>query len=156
MYNSMTSLGAVDPYNKWRLGATGAYSIRDDTVQVAIAAGGKLGSDPLPAYDQFQWGGFLRQSGYATGQLVGASLQYGQVTYYHRLIRGGIFDGAFAGVSLEAGRYGSPLVPGNPSGLLKSMAVFIGADSAVGPVYFGYGRAADGPGSFYFYLGRPL
>jgi len=156
MYNSMTSLGAVDPYNKWRLGATGAYSIRDDTVQVAIAAGGKLGSDPLPAYDQFQWGGFLRQSGYATGQLVGASLQYGQVAYYHRLVRGGIFDGAFAGLSLEAGRYGTPLVPGNPSGLLKSLAVFVGADTAVGPVYFGYGRAADGPGSFYFYLGRPL
>jgi NTE family protein len=154
-YNSRTDLGADDPYSKWRIGATGAYTIGDNTVHVSLAAGGKIGSDPLPAYDQFQWGGFFRQSGYATGQLVGASLQYGQVAYYHRLVRGGLFDGAFGGVSLEAGQYGHPLVPGNPSGFQKSMALFIGADSAVGPVYFGYGKAADGPGSFYFHLGRP-
>ena len=156
VYSSMTDLGADDPYTKWRLGATGAYSFGEDTVQVSLAAGGKIGSNPLPAYDQFEWGGFLRQSGFATGQLVGARLQYGQLAYYHRLVRGGLFDGAFGGVSLEAGQYGQPLVQGNPSGFQKSLALFIGSDSAVGPVYFGYGKAASGPGTFYFHLGRPL
>ncbi|HET9205240.1 MAG TPA: patatin-like phospholipase family protein [Burkholderiaceae bacterium] len=155
VYNSITDLGADDPYSKWRLGATGAYSIGNHTVHVSVAAGGNIGSNPLPAYDQFQWGGFLRQSGFATGQLVGARLQFGQVAYYHRLVRGGLFDGAFGGVSLEAGQYDHPLLPRNPSGFQKSMALFIGADSAVGPVYFGYGKAADGPGTFYFHLGRP-
>jgi NTE family protein len=156
LYDSMTSLGAVDPYDKWYVAGSGAYSFGEHTVRLNLSAGGRLGSNPLPAYDQFQWGGFLRQSGYATGQLVGASLQYGQLVYIHRLVRGGLFDGAYGGVSLEAGRYGSPLVPGNTSGLLKSMALFVGTDSPVGPLYFGYGRAADGQGSFYFYLGRPL
>jgi NTE family protein len=155
LYDSMTSLGAVDAYDKWYATGNAAYSFGEHTVRLNLTAGGHLGSNPLPAYDQFQWGGFLRQSGYATGQLVGASLQYGQVVYIHRLVRGGLFDGAYGGVSLEVGNYGSPLVPSNTSGLLKSMALFVGADSLVGPVYFGYGRAADGQGSFYFYLGRP-
>jgi NTE family protein len=71
-------------------------------------------------------------------------------------VRGGLFDGAYGGLSLEAGKYGTPLVPGNPDGLLKSLAVFVSSDSPVGPVYFGYGHAVDGPGTFYFFLGRPL
>jgi len=158
LYNSMTSLGAVDAFGKWHAAATAAYTFGegDDTTRFNLVAGGKVGSNRLPAYDQFQWGGFLRQSGYRTGQLVGPSLQFGQFVYFHRIVRGGLFDGAYAGVSLEAGRYGDPLVPGNPSGWLKSMALFVSTDSPIGPVYFGYGRAADGQGSFYFLLGRPM
>jgi NTE family protein len=158
LYNSMTSLGAVDAFGKWHAAATAAYTFGegDDTTRFNLVAGGKVGSNRLPAYDQFQWGGFLRQSGYLTGQLVGPSLEFGQFVYFHRIVRGGLFDGAYAGVSLEAGRYGDPLVPGNPSGWLKSMALFVSTDSPIGPVYFGYGRAADGQGSFYFLLGRPM
>jgi NTE family protein len=158
LYDSLTSLGAVAAFDKWHVKGSSAYSFGagDDTARVNLVAGGKLGSNPLPGYDQFQWGGFLKQSGYATGQLVGSSLQYGQLVYFHRIVRGGIFDGAYGGLSLEIGKYGSPLVPGNPSGVLKSMALFVGSDSPLGPLYFGYGRAADGQGSFYFYLGRPL
>jgi NTE family protein len=48
-----------------------------------------------------------------------------------------------------------PLVPGSPNGTLKSLAVFFGADTPLGPLYLGYGRAADGNRSAYFYLGRP-
>ena len=44
---------------------------------------------------------------------------------------------------------------GNDYGTLKSAALFVGADSPLGPVYFGYGRANDGTGTFYFHLGRP-
>ena len=158
LYDSMTSLGAVAAFDKWHARGSWAYSFGegDNTARVNFAAGGKIGANPLPAYDQFQWGGFLKQSGYATGQLVGSSLEFAQAVYFHRIVRGGIFDGAYGGLSLEVGRYGDPLVPGNPSGVLKSMALFVGSDSPVGPLYFGYGRAADGQGSFYFFLGRPL
>ena len=158
LYNSMTGLGAVDAFGKWHANATGAYTFSegDDTARFNLFGGGKVGSNRLPAYDQFQWGGFLRQSGYRTGQLVGPSVQFSQVVYFHRIARSGLFDGAYGGISLEAGKYGDPLVPGNPSGWLKSMAVFVSTDSPIGPVYFGYGRAADGQGSFYFLLGRPM
>jgi NTE family protein len=40
--------------------------------------------------------------------------------------------------------------------VLKSAAVFVGADSPLGPVYLGYGGTQNGPSSFYFYLGRPF
>ncbi len=91
LYDSMTSLGAVDAFDKWHARRRCGLLFRDgdDTARINFVAGGKIGSNPLPAYDQFQWGGFLKQSGYATGQLVGSSLQYGQLVYFHRIVRGG-------------------------------------------------------------------
>lgn len=118
--------------------------------------GGKLGSDPLPRYEYFQWGGFLQQSGYATGQLLGESLQYGRLMYYHRIMRGTLLEGAYGGFSLETGRIGDPLVPGNSEDWLKSASIFVASDSPLGPLYFGYGRSQDGNSSFYLYLGRPF
>ncbi|MGL6223801.1 MAG: BamA/TamA family outer membrane protein, partial [Steroidobacteraceae bacterium] len=154
-YNSSTDLGADAGYTTWRANAGAAYTFGENTVRLNLAGAGKLGSNPLPAYAQFQWGGFLRQSGYASGQLFGSSMQFGELVYFRRIIRGDLLEGAFAGGSLEVGNYGTPLVPGNTSGLLKSMSLFVGADSPLGPVYLGYGRAADGADSFYFFLGRP-
>jgi NTE family protein len=156
VYNSNTALGADAGYTKWLSSGSLVQSFGENTVRFAFRAGGKIGSDPLPAYDQFQWGGFLSQSGYATGQLVGADIQYGQLMFYRRIVRGGLFDGAYGGVSLEVGNYANPLVPGNASGVLKSIAFFVASDSPVGPAYLGYGRAADSTQSLYFFLGRPF
>ncbi|MCG4454209.1 MULTISPECIES: patatin-like phospholipase family protein [unclassified Pseudomonas] len=156
LFNANSALGADDEYTKWDAEANAVYSFDNHTFNFAIKAGGKLGNDPLPRYNQFQWGGFLQQSGYSTGQLLGEELQYGRLMYYHRIMRGSMFEGAYSGFSLEAGRIGNPLVPGNSEDWLKSASVFIAADSPLGPVYLGYGRAQDGNSSFYFYLGRPF
>jgi NTE family protein len=155
VFASSLDLGADLSYTRWSAAARAAYSFGDHTFNVGLTSGGKIGSEPLPSYDLFHWGGFLRQSGYATGQLMGGSLQYAQLMYFHRIYRGGLFEGAYGGFSLEAGKIGTPLVPGYADGLLKSMAVFVMADSFLGPVYLGYGQAKSGPGNFYFYLGRP-
>jgi NTE family protein len=154
VYSSTTGLGADQSYNRWTAEGTAAYSVGDHTFNVAFKAGGKLGGEELPLYSWFQWGGFLQQSGYKTGQLYGNSMTYGRAMYYHRIMRGTMLDGAFGGVSLEMGRYGVPLLPDAPSGLLTSGSLFIGADTPIGPAYLGYGRAADGNQSFYFFLGR--
>ena len=156
LYHSNTGLGADADYTKWLAGGSLVHSFGENTVRFNAKAGGKIGSDPLPTYDQIQWGGFLQQSGYSTGQLVGGTVQFGQAMYYRRIVRGGLFDGAYGGLSLEVGKYSNPLVPGNTSGVLKSMALFVASDSPVGPVYLGYGWAADSTRSFYFYLGRPI
>jgi NTE family protein len=156
VYDSRADLGADTNYTKWRTSATGAFSFGENTVRLSATAGGKIGTNALPAYDQFSWGGFLRQSGYATGQLVGATLQYGQLMYYRRIARGGLLDGAYGGMSLELGRVSNPLVPTNDDGWLKSIGLYVGTDSFIGPMYLGYGRAADGNQSFYFYLGNPF
>ena len=110
---------------------------------------------PLPRYDLFQWGGFLQQSGFSTGQLMGGNIEFGRIVYYNKLFRQTLLEGVYAGVSLEAGRVGAPLVAGSPTGLLKSAAMFLGLDSPVGPLYVGYGRASGGQYSWYLFLGKP-
>ncbi|WP_298832338.1 patatin-like phospholipase family protein [uncultured Piscinibacter sp.] len=156
LFAADSGLGADQPYTKWDVNAGAAYSIGEHTFNVGMRAGGRLGSSPLPVYDQFQWGGFLQLSGYSTGQLIGQSLRYGRLMYYRRILRGTLLEGAYGGVSLEAGEVGQPLVPGNPEGWLKSVGVFIAADSPIGPAYLGYGHTEDGNSAFYFYLGRPF
>ncbi len=154
VYSSNTSLGAAENYTRGTIEATGAYSFGPHTFNLALKAGSKLGSDPLPLYNWFQWGGFLQQSGYKTGQLYGNSLAYGRLMYYHRIMKGTLLDGAYGGASLELGRVGVPLLPDAPTGLLTSGSLFVGADTPIGPAYLAYGRAADGNQSFYFFLGR--
>ncbi|MEK6263146.1 MAG: BamA/TamA family outer membrane protein [Planctomycetota bacterium] len=153
VFNSNSGLGAGDKYTKWDADGSVAYSFGEHTLHFSAKVGGKMGSDPLPRYDLFQWGGFLHQSGYRTGQLVGENLKYGQVLYYHRLLRGTLFEGAYGGISLEVGKVGKPLVPGNPDGLLESTSIFVATDTLIGPAYLAYGRTVGGTSSFYFYLG---
>jgi NTE family protein len=88
--------------------------------------------------------------------LLGGELLFGRLVYYHRVMRGTLLEGMYAGVSLEVGRVDDPLVAGNPSGTLKSGSLFFAADSPLGPAYLGYGRATDGTANFYFFIGRPF
>ena len=155
-FNSNRHLGAASNYTRYNAEGYFATSFGEHSFNFGFNAGGKVGAQALPDYDQFQWGGFLKQSGFRTGQLLGESLQFGRAMYYRRILRGSLLEGAYGGLSLEAGRVGTPVVPGNPTGLLTSAALFIGADTPIGPAYFGYGKTLNGPGSFYFYLGRPF
>lgn len=155
VFASSAALGADDPYTQWDADGSAVWSFGKHTFNIGFKAGGRLGDDALPRYDLFQWGGFLQQSGYPTGAITTDRLTFGRVLYYNKLIRQSLLEGVYAGFSLEAGRYGTPLVPGAPSGLLKSASVFLGADTPIGPLYFGYGRAADRNSSFYLFPGRP-
>ena len=87
--------------------------------------------------------------------MLGERLTYGRFVYSYKLAEQRLFEGIYAGMSLEAGRMEKPLVPGNATGLLKSTAAFLGFDTPLGPLYLGYGWAADGSRSGYLYLGRP-
>ena len=156
VFNSNSGLGADDAYTKWELEGTTVHSFGNHTFNLAVKAGGKIGGDPLPRYDLFQWGGFLQQSGYPTGALVGQKLAFGRLMYYHRILHGTILEGAYGGLSLELGKVREPLVPDSPTDLLKSAAVFVAADTPLGPAYLAYGRTSTAFGSFYFYLGRPF
>ena len=157
VYGSRGSLGADDTYTKYDISGSSVFSVGDHSVDFAFKAGDKLGDAPLPAYDQFQWGRFHAAIGLtAPCALIGQSLAFGRARlYYQKLARQDLLEGLYAGFSLEAGRVGGPLVPTNPTGLLKSGSLFVAADTFLGPVYLGYGYAAGGSRSFYLYLGRP-
>ncbi len=156
LFNSISVIGADEDYTKWDMDGTFVTSFGQHTFNLGMKAGGNIGSDELPRYDLFQWGGFLQQSGYATGQLMGDSLWFSRLMYYHRILKGSLLEGIYGGFSLEVGEVGGPLVAGGPEGILESGCVFIAADSPIGPMYLGYGQALDNSNnSFYFFLGRP-
>ncbi|CAG9182251.1 patatin-like phospholipase family protein [Cupriavidus pampae] len=154
VYSSQAGLGADTTYTKAELTGTYVLSLGPHTFNMGFRFGSNVGP-PLPRYDLFQWGGFLQQSGFSTGQLMGGNIEFGRIVYYNKLFRQTLLEGVYAGVSLEAGRVGAPLVAGSPTGLLKSAAMFLGLDSPVGPLYVGYGRASGGQYSWYLFLGKP-
>jgi NTE family protein len=156
VYGSQPGLGADQAYVKAQADGTYAHSFGAHTFALGFKVGSNIGGKPLPRYDLFQWGGFLQQSGYATGQLLGGNLQFARLVYYNKLAHQTLLQGVYAGFSLEAGRVGAPLVPGSPTGLLKSGSLFLALDSPLGPLYLAYGRAAASTYSFYLYLGKPF
>ncbi|MCW7538548.1 patatin-like phospholipase family protein [Aquabacterium sp. A7-Y] len=149
------ALGSDANFTRLLTSGTCAASLGEHTLNVGFRWGRRFGSDPLPASSLFAWGGLLQQSGYPTGALLGEELRFGRIVYYRRLARARFLDGIYGGVSIEVGRMGAPLVPGNEQGTLRSAALFFGVDTPVGPLYLGYGRAHRGFDGFYLYLGRP-
>jgi NTE family protein len=154
--NSNSALGADNKYTKWQVDGGAAYSFGEHTLNVGAKLGGKLGSDPLPRHDQFQWGGFGQMSGLRIGQLYGERLTYGRLMYYRRVMQGSLLEGAYAGFSLEAAKIGNPVVPGNTQDWIRGGSIFFAADTPLGPAYLAYGRASGGNSNLYFYLGRPF
>jgi NTE family protein len=150
-----TSLGSDASFT--RADATGTFvkSFGEHTFTLGAKFGGRIGSDPLPASEIFQWGGLLQQSGYPTGALAGEELAFVRLVYTKRLARWSLLEGVYGGVSLEVGRMRRPLIPNNEQGTLRSFALLFGLDTPIGPLYLGYGRVDRGFDSFYLFLGRP-
>jgi len=154
IFASRRELGARDNYTRWDLYAQGAARLADNTFSVAVRGAGTLDHD-LPAYDLVQWGGFLRQSGHAVNSLIGQQLAFGRLVYTYKLIDQKVFDGVYAGFSVEGGRMAKTLLPEQTNGFLASGAIFLGVDSPLGPFYLAWGRSSDGANSAYVFLGRP-
>jgi NTE family protein len=154
LLTSSTSLGATSSYNRWNAYFTGAKSFGAHTFQLAMAGGGTVGSNPLPFYDYFSYGGFMRMTGYRQGQLRNDSIAYGRLSYMNQLFKLPLLEGVYGGASLEAARLGDPLVPTGIQGNVGSGSLFLAVDTPLGPAYLAYGRTWDGNSNVYFYLGK--
>jgi NTE family protein len=155
LFASRATLGGESSYTRWDASGSAASSLGNSTLDVGGTFKGRFGSNDLPRYDVYQWGGFLHQSGYRIGSLNGQSLQFARAIYEYKLAPLPFLNGFYAGLSLEAGRLGRPIVAGNPTGTMKSASLFFLLDSPVGPLYLAYGRARDGNSSLYLYVGEP-
>ena len=155
LLRGLKALGSDVDYDQWDAGAIGAFTAGRHTVQAAFRGSGPIGDRTVPNYTTVPWGGFLQQSGYATGQLLNERFAFGRLVYVYKLRDLPLLEGLYAGVSAEVGHYGNPLLSGNPSGTLTSGAAFLALDSPIGPVYLGYGAGSHGNRSAYFFLGRP-
>lgn len=155
LLRSTKALGSDVDYDRWDASATGAYAMGPHALTVSFRGVGPISTDDNPLYVAVPWGGFLQQSGYATGQLLNRDFGFARLVYTNKLLTIPLFEGLYVGASAEAGYYGRPLVAGNPRGTLLSGSVFLALDSPLGPVYLGYGLGENGNRSGYFFLGRP-
>jgi len=112
--------------------------------------------DTLSALGRFTLGGFHQLSGYRAGQLDGNSVVFGRLTWYRRSLTVPIFTrGFFAGATLEAGNAWARWSDVRAGGLRSGMSAFLGADTGLGPLYFGLTYAPRGATGLYLFVGRP-
>ncbi len=112
------------------------------------------------AVDEFALGGLQNLSGYRPGQLAGNEMALARLTTYRRMGSSpGLARAWYVGGSVEAGAVwrqsaGQTLQQGRQRWRIGS-SLFVGADSGIGPVYFGLVHAPSGYTGLYFLLGRP-
>lgn len=151
---SEPALGADVRYQKATLAATGAYSLGPHTLQLEVKGGGAIDGQ-LPIHDLQSLGGLFNLSGYMIRQYQGQRSVLGRSAYYYRMADVPVvLKGLYTGVSLETGQVWRRIDGSPGQGLLPAAAIFVGADSALGPFYLAYGRGLDdGIQTLYFYLG---
>jgi NTE family protein len=102
-------------------------------------------------------GGPFQLSGYQPGQFNGRELGFASLGYTRRLVPlpQPFGSGLYAGLALEAARIRDPL--GQTPGTIRrhSLALYVGAATALGPAYFGVGFGEQGNRAVYLSLGRP-
>jgi NTE family protein len=109
-----------------------------------------------PIYDAFPLGGFLRLSGYADREILTDGVVLGRFVYERKIATmAPVSRGLFLAASIEVADIEERLNGPAVSSALWSGAVFLAADTILGPLYVGAGFAESGQGAAYLFLGRP-
>jgi NTE family protein len=109
-----------------------------------------------PIYDAFALGGFLRLSGYADREILTDGAVLGRFVYERKIANmAPVSRGLFLAASIEAAEIEERLNGPQDSSVLWSGALFLAADTILGPLYLGAGFAESGNGAAYLFLGRP-
>ncbi len=155
-YGATKDLGSALNYQRFEARAQYAMSWGSNTLNLVASGGTDFGSN-MPAYETFALGGPLRLSGFRLNQFSGRDYVFGRLMYYNRILPLPpiLGSGVFAGASAEVGNIRNR-ADGLPSpGTQYSGSLFIGANSAAGPAYFGFGFGNGGAFSVYLLLGAP-
>lgn len=147
---SREAFGADTDFDQATLGYSHAYSWGRNTLFGSVVANITPGKD-APIQGLYRLGGFLRLSGLSQDELTGQQSGIARVVYLRRVNDIRLFK-AYAGASVEMGNvwqdsgdlFNNSIVAGS---------AFIGADTPIGPLYFGYGHTDNGSGSVYLFLG---
>ena len=148
------SLGGDRDYDKVRAGYRGCKSVGAHTFTLGMQYGTSLDSD-LPAYAQFRLGGPFGFAGLADGQFRGSELGVASLGYRYRLVTlpSSLGRGVYAVTRLDNGNVWQEGEHIDPSDARVGGALGLGADTAMGVMYLGYGRADGSYDCWYFSLG---
>jgi len=168
LYSSLEAgFGSLEKkYNTAQAKGLWATSYGRHTFNVALEGAGQFGTNSPTrenggnsgsgANEGFYLGGFQHLSAYAQDQFNGQYLLYSRLTYLYDLrindllgLRAPVF-----GVSAEAGNVWQLRNNFGSGGYLKSGSLFVGGNSPIGPLYFGFAVAPQGVWNVYLQLGR--
>ncbi|MFM1987723.1 MAG: hypothetical protein RJA99_680 [Pseudomonadota bacterium] len=130
-------------------------SIGDHTFSASFRVG--EASDRTALNQLFSLGGFMNLSGLQINQALGTSLRYASLAYQNQIMTlpNPLGRGFYAGVALESATMRDTAVGLNTTGWVSSLTAYLGAHTAIGPIYFGYGIAEGNNRLVYLFLGRP-
>lgn len=105
---------------------------------------------------RYQLGGFHQLSGYHEGQLLGNYVLLGRLGWTKRLAYEPVIARAFfVGASAEIGNAWATREAFRSGSLRTGMSLYFGADTGLGPLYFGLTHAPRGQSGVILFLGRP-
>ena len=148
-------LGGEIGYNKLLVELQKAFGRERHSLALTLRHGDSLGTE-LPAFESISLGGFQNLSGLRERQILANRATFGRAVYSYRIASGGTFARAlYIGSSIEAARVEERINSLDPNATLLAGSLFISADTALGPLYFGAGLAEGGSSALYLFLGRP-
>lgn len=154
LFEAREGLGADVPYRRLDLNAVAAASRGRHTL-IALARGTSALGGTLPPSERLALGGLLNLTGMPAGEVSGSYGGVAALVYLYRLGQLPLFgNGVYAGLSVETGNAWAAARDVRGSALRRSGAVLFGADTLLGPLYFGWGSTSGGKDSFYLMLGR--
>ena len=156
LYVASEGMGSDRDYKRGEASVNFVKSWGEHTFNATFAGGTDLGT-ALPAYEAFTLGGPLHLSGYRINELAGERMTFGRLMYYRRTyaLPDLLGSGIYLGASLEGGRVGGRFDRLPDKGTVFSGSVFLGADTFLGPAYFGLGMGEAGRWNLYLLLGVP-
>jgi NTE family protein len=153
---SLTSMGAKESGQFASLRVGKAMTIDKNVVYLSIEAQDII-SGPELIDNVATLGGFLRLSGLHPDQLIGVKGGLARLMYYRELTTfnlGSMTQRMYVGFSAETGSVYNEGDPVTWPSLRIAGSVFVGADTALGPAYLGYGYEESGQQSAYLVIGK--
>jgi NTE family protein len=152
---SRTQYGAAEAYSKLDVDGLYVMSRGRQSFLGGLAAGSSLGTT-IPLYDEFPLGGLLTLGGFAEGQLHGqkyALLRFGTFTRL-RTLSAQVGSGLYGGIVGEMGNVWEKGGDIDLDDMHRSLTLILAADTIVGPLLLGYGRADTSDERFYVTIGK--
>ena len=148
-------LGARERFTRFEAQGSAARTWGRHTFN-AYARAQQVGASALSSLGRYTLGGFHQLSGYRAGQLDGNAVLFGRLTYYRRMTEAPVLTrGFFVGGTLEAGNAWRKSNQVSLGDLRGGGGAFLGADTGLGPMYFGVTYAPRGSAGLYLFIGRP-
>jgi NTE family protein len=149
------SLGSNDDFTQMQGTFRKPFTFGVNTVMFSADFG--TNPETIPPARYFVLGGMFDLSGFQPGGVAASDFVIGRMAYYRELESlGGAFAklDLFGGASVQAASIKSDFdqIP-DDSGIIAGL-VFVGADTPLVPIYFGFGLNNENQNSFYLNMGR--